>query len=209
MTGDNPADRPPIRRPVTTAEQVVEAVRAGATTVDEIVAHTRINPSVIGITLTNLTNHGVLARRRGSYRGGPGQRPFVYRIADSPLDLPVEDLGLSDRVRNRLPAPVEAPAEGDVPIREVGLSERPWNCLSAWGIRTVGDLTTHTAEELLALPNFGQKSLDEVVARLSERGLALRGSPSGRPLTVAKRATAARSGRATTRENDRGGKQKE
>jgi DNA-directed RNA polymerase subunit alpha len=31
-----------------------------------------------------------------------------------------------------------------------------------------------TADDLLAITNFGQKSLDEVIQRLDERGLSLR-----------------------------------
>ena len=31
----------------------------------------------------------------------------------------------------------------------------------------------NSAEELLALTNFGQKSLDEIIEKLDERGLAL------------------------------------
>ena len=44
------------------------------------------------------------------------------------------------------------------------------------GIQTVGDLVTRTEAELLNIPNFGKKSIDEVNDKLAERGLSLRGS---------------------------------
>lgn len=59
------------------------------------------------------------------------------------------------------------------PIDDLGLSERPRNCLKRAQVTTVGALLERTAEELLAIPNFGEKSLDEVTARLDELGLAL------------------------------------
>lgn len=59
------------------------------------------------------------------------------------------------------------------PIDDLGLSERPRNCLKRAQVTTVGDLLQRTKLELLAIPNFGEKSLDEVTARLDEFGLAL------------------------------------
>jgi len=59
------------------------------------------------------------------------------------------------------------------PIDDLGLSERPRNCLKRAQVTTVGALLERTALELLAIPNFGEKSLDEVTARLDELGLAL------------------------------------
>jgi DNA-directed RNA polymerase subunit alpha len=61
----------------------------------------------------------------------------------------------------------------DLPIEELDLSERPRNCLKRAQINTVGELLTKTVDDLLAITNFGQKSLDEVVAKLDERGLSL------------------------------------
>jgi hypothetical protein len=39
----------------------------------------------------------------------------------------------------------------------------------------VGELLRKSEDDLLAITNFGQKSLDEVIEKLDERGLALRG----------------------------------
>ena len=62
----------------------------------------------------------------------------------------------------------------DLPIEDLDLPERPRNCLKRAQINTVGELIERSAEDLLAITNFGQKSLDEVLERLDERGLSLR-----------------------------------
>jgi DNA-directed RNA polymerase subunit alpha len=62
----------------------------------------------------------------------------------------------------------------DLPIEELDLSERPRNCLKRAQVNTIGELVLKTEDDLLAITNFGQKSLDEVIAKLDERGLTLR-----------------------------------
>ncbi len=86
-----------------------------------------------------------------------------------------------DRSRAADEFPIEGlstqPAGGmdDVLIEELELGVRSYNCLKREGIQTVGDLVTRTEAELLNIPNFGKKSIDEVQDKLAERGLALRG----------------------------------
>ncbi|CAN5815421.1 DNA-directed RNA polymerase subunit alpha [soil metagenome] len=63
----------------------------------------------------------------------------------------------------------------DLPIEDLDLSERPSNCLKRAQINTVGELLTKNEDDLLNITNFGQKSLDEVKQKLDERGLSLRG----------------------------------
>ena len=63
----------------------------------------------------------------------------------------------------------------DLPIEDLDLSERPRNCLKRAQVNTVGELLQKTEEDLLNITNFGQKSLDEVKQKLDERGLTLRG----------------------------------
>ena len=58
-------------------------------------------------------------------------------------------------------------------IDALDLSERPQNCLARANIATVSQLLDFTEEDLLNLTNFGQKSLDELVAKLDELGLSL------------------------------------
>ena len=61
----------------------------------------------------------------------------------------------------------------DLPIEDLDLSERPRNCLKRAQVNSVGELLTKTEDDLLAITNFGQKSLDEVIEKLDERGLSL------------------------------------
>ncbi len=63
----------------------------------------------------------------------------------------------------------------DLPIEDLDLSERPSNCLKRAQVNTIGELLTKTEDDLLNITNFGQKSLDEVKQKLDERGLTLRG----------------------------------
>jgi DNA-directed RNA polymerase subunit alpha len=61
-----------------------------------------------------------------------------------------------------------------MPIEELDLSVRPYNCLKRAGIHTVGDLIKKTEDEVVAVKNFGRKSLDEVKEKLAAHGLSLR-----------------------------------
>jgi DNA-directed RNA polymerase subunit alpha len=71
-------------------------------------------------------------------------------------------------------APSTASPDLELPIEELELSERPRNCLKRAQVNTIGELLIKTDDDLLAITNFGQKSLDEVIAKLDERGLQLR-----------------------------------
>jgi len=62
----------------------------------------------------------------------------------------------------------------DIPIEDLDLSERPRNCLKRAQVNSVGELLQKSEDDLLAITNFGQKSLDEVIEKLDERGLSLR-----------------------------------
>jgi DNA-directed RNA polymerase subunit alpha len=89
---------------------------------------------------------------------------LVAELAEEPQGLEVGE------------APVVAATSPDLdlPIEELELSERPRNCLKRARIDTIGQLVERTEDDLLALTNFGQKSLDEVLQKLDERGLSLR-----------------------------------
>ncbi|MHB1344224.1 MAG: DNA-directed RNA polymerase subunit alpha [Thermoleophilia bacterium] len=63
----------------------------------------------------------------------------------------------------------------DVLIEELELGVRSYNCLKREGVETVSDLIARTEAELLNIPNFGKKSIEEVRERLAERDLKLRG----------------------------------
>jgi DNA-directed RNA polymerase subunit alpha len=62
----------------------------------------------------------------------------------------------------------------DILIEELELGVRSYNCLKRAGIQTVGDLVSKSEGELNAIPNFGKKSIDEVIETLHARGLDLR-----------------------------------
>jgi len=62
----------------------------------------------------------------------------------------------------------------ELPIEDLDLSERPRNCLKRAQVDTVGELLQKSEEDLLAITNFGNKSLVEVLEKLNERGLSLR-----------------------------------
>ena len=62
----------------------------------------------------------------------------------------------------------------DILIEELELGVRSYNCLKRAGIQTIGDLLAKSENELGAIPNFGKKSIDEVIETLVSRGLSLR-----------------------------------
>ena len=61
-------------------------------------------------------------------------------------------------------------------IDELELSVRSYNCLKRAGINTVEELCNKTSEDMMKVRNLGRKSLEEVLAKLNELGLALRPS---------------------------------
>ena len=74
----------------------------------------------------------------------------------------------------------------DVPIEELELSVRAYNCLKRAGITKVGEVLERLEkgeEEILAIRNFGRKSLTELVEKLSNKGYltAISYQPSSEP----------------------------
>ncbi len=63
----------------------------------------------------------------------------------------------------------------DTPIEELELGVRSYNCLKREGVETVGDLVAKSDQELMCIPNFGRKSIEEVRERLAKNNLKLRG----------------------------------
>jgi DNA-directed RNA polymerase subunit alpha len=66
----------------------------------------------------------------------------------------------------------------ELSIAEMGLSVRTTNCLEETGIFTVRDLLNSTPKKLLAISNFGEKTLDEVYSSLAALGFHRDGGPS-------------------------------
>jgi DNA-directed RNA polymerase subunit alpha len=77
---------------------------------------------------------------------------------------------------------VVGPEEGDdevsgvlaQPIEDLDLTVRSYNCLKREAVTTVGELVEKSEDDLLEIRNFGQKSIDEVKAKLEELGLSLK-----------------------------------
>ncbi|MCF7928182.1 MAG: DNA-directed RNA polymerase subunit alpha [Spirochaetales bacterium] len=61
----------------------------------------------------------------------------------------------------------------ETPVEELELSVRSSNCLKNANIRTIGDLTRKTEEEIAKTRNFGKKSLQEIKEKLTEWNLSL------------------------------------
>ncbi len=60
-----------------------------------------------------------------------------------------------------------------VPVTDFELSVRSRNCLQKMNIRTIGDLTRVTEQELLASKNFGETSLVEIKEMLATKGVSI------------------------------------
>ena len=58
-------------------------------------------------------------------------------------------------------------------VEELELSVRSSNCLKNANIHTIGELTKKPEEDITKTRNFGKKSLEEIKAKLEERGLSL------------------------------------
>ena len=61
----------------------------------------------------------------------------------------------------------------NTPVEELELSVRSSNCLKNANIRTIGELTKKTEDDIGKTRNFGKKSLTEIKERLQEWGLSL------------------------------------
>ncbi|MCH5294392.1 MAG: DNA-directed RNA polymerase subunit alpha [Treponema sp.] len=58
-------------------------------------------------------------------------------------------------------------------VEELELSVRSSNCLKNANIKTIGELTKKTEDDITKTRNFGKKSLEEIKAKLEEHGLTL------------------------------------
>src|SRR3954454_12137398 len=116
----------------------------------------------------DIETDGAISPREALASAGDTLRSLVGLVADmsdAPQGLELGDLGTASSGSPDL----------DLPIEDLDLSERPRNCLKRAQINTVGELVLKSEDDLLAITNFGQKSLDEVLQNLDERGWAPRG----------------------------------
>ncbi len=100
----------------------------------------------------------------------------IFTDADRLEQLRGSDNGLtggSDGAAGAIPAG-RSDGMDDILIEELELGVRSYNCLKRAGVQTVGDLLQKSESELNAIPNFGRKSIEEVIETLKARGLDLR-----------------------------------
>ena len=115
----------------------------------------------------DIETDGSISPREALASAGDTLRSLVSLVADmseNPQGLELGDVGTTTTGSPDL----------DLPIEDLDLSERPRNCLKRAQVNSIGELVEKTVDDLLAITNFGKKSLDEVIQKLDERGLSLR-----------------------------------
>ena len=110
-----------------------------------------------------MANAAALVRRYLEYLLGFSANGVAKPPAAGFLPLPA-------RVRAQLARPIEDVTEISVRLR---------NSLQKENLRTLGDLVRRSEEQVLSIDNFGQKSLEELLAFLGEHSIEL-----GMPLTM-------------------------
>jgi len=116
----------------------------------------------------DIETDGSITPREALASAGDTLRSLVGLVADmsdAPQGLELGDVAVAG----------SGSPDMDLPIEDLDLSERPRNCLKRAQVNTIGELILKSEDDLLAITNFGQKSLDEVIVKLDERGLSLRG----------------------------------
>jgi DNA-directed RNA polymerase subunit alpha len=115
----------------------------------------------------DIETDGSIAPRDSLASAGDTLRSLVALVADMSENPQGLELG-------EVAGPSTGSPDLDLPIEDLDLSERPRNCLKRAQVNTIGELLEKTEDDLLAITNFGQKSLDEVIEKLDQRGLSLR-----------------------------------
>jgi DNA-directed RNA polymerase subunit alpha len=110
---------------------------------------------------------GSISPRDGLASAGETLRNLVSLVADLSSEPKGLELGEVSPITAASP-------DLELPIEELDLSERPRNCLKRARVDTIGQLVQKSEDDLLAITNFGSKSLEEVLQKLDERGLSLR-----------------------------------
>ncbi len=103
---------------------------------------------------------------------------YAAKILSEHLEL---FINLSDNVKDKqiITEKVEDKKDTqstDMSIDELELSVRSYNCLKRAVINTVKELCNKTPDDMMKVRNLGRKSLEEVLAKLKELGMALKDS---------------------------------
>ncbi|MBW3644146.1 MAG: DNA-directed RNA polymerase subunit alpha [Actinobacteria bacterium] len=146
----------------------VDSVFSPVRRVTFVVEPTRVEQSTnFDRLVLDIETDGSVSPREALASAGQTLRSLVGLVADMSDAASGLELGDVGTVTSGSP-------DLDLPIEDLDLSERPRNCLKRAQVNTVGELLEKTEEDLLTITNFGQKSLDEVAEKLDERGLSLR-----------------------------------
>ena len=99
-------------------------------------------------------------------RLGMGQDELMSKDLGQTAEAPISTEDVPDP---------NSPDPAKRPITELDLSVRCRRIVDLLKIKSIGELSSRSEAELLACPNFGQTSLNEIRTKLDELGLALRG----------------------------------
>jgi DNA-directed RNA polymerase subunit alpha len=127
--------------------------------------------------LNALVNLAVICEDRGEL--GRAERLLVQVVETDPnhirARLFLKDVLASKDMQVETEMSLVGPTNAvlDTPVTDFELSVRARNCLKKMQIRTLGDLLKITEAELLSYKNFGEQSLVEIKAMLSQKGLRL------------------------------------
>ena len=146
----------------------VDAIFSPVRRVSFSIDPTRVEQSTNFDRLTlEIETDGSISPRDALASAGDTLRKLVDLVAD--LSEQPKGLELGEVASTTSSSP-----DLDLPIEELDLSERPRNCLKRARVDTIGQLVQKSEDDLLAITNFGAKSLEEVIQKLDERGLSLR-----------------------------------
>ena len=164
--GEIPVDA--IFSPIRKANYVVERARIGqATDYDRL--------------LLEITTDGTISPRDAlSEAAKILVQHFSLVSGVTEIEPPVADEVESDGIDRKI---------YESPIEDLELTVRAYNCLKRAGITQVGEILEKLKkgqDEILAIRNFGQKSLDELMERLEEKGYLelVNESGEGSPLII-------------------------
>jgi DNA-directed RNA polymerase subunit alpha len=146
----------------------VDAIFSPVRRVSFVIDPTRVEQSTNFDRLTlEVETDGSITPRDALSSAGDTLRKLVELVAE--LSEAPRGLELGE-----VASPTSTSPDLDLPIEELDLSERPRNCLKRARVDSIGQLVQKSEDDLLAITNFGAKSLEEVIQKLDERGLSLR-----------------------------------
>ena len=103
---------------------------------------------------------------------------FAARFFNEYLQLFIQFMEadkLEQEVTMVVPEKEEEEKKLDILVKDLEFSVRARNCLKRANIKMLGELCDMTVADLLAIKNFGKKSLNEIKDKLAQYGLALKG----------------------------------